>query len=375
MKCALFIISLFLSHIVSAQNLIYNGGFEDVNICKELNSFCGAEAWFRSPPRKSGRNIAKAKGYKKVRSGSGSENIVVENVKRPIKNRVFIYSMLKCDLIQGEKYVVSLWLNPTKNTVIELDVLFSEKELVPGVINPLDLTPSFSYRSINIKDTDGQWINYIYDYLAKGGERFITIGNFDKERYCPDRKLKEDNKAGDIMYFVDDISVKPMDENQRQECDSLEIKNMLYAFNHRHSYRIGLSYAKEPEVTKSNITPQVKTIEIPDIAFNFDSYQINPEYNAMIDSIYSYIISLNPKFIEIVGHTDNLGSDKYNDYLSLQRAEKVKKVLLKKSQNLEKIITIKGYGESQPKVSNDTKKNRQINRRVEVKVTSQSSTI
>ncbi len=373
MKCALVIISLLISHLLSAQNLIYNGGFEDVNICKELNSFCGAEAWFRSPPRKSGRNIARAKGYKKVRTGNGSENIVVENVRRPIESRVFIYSMLKCALIQGEKYVVSLWLNPTKNTVIELDVLLSEKELVPGVINPLDLSPSFSYKSKDIKESDGQWINYVYEYIAKGEERFITIGNFDKDRYCPDRKLKEDNKAGDIMYFVDDISLYPIDEKLLQHCDSLGIRKMLYAFNHRHSYRIGLSFANEPQVTKAQKTPPVKTIEIPDIAFNFDSFNINPEYSAVIDSIYEYIQSLDPQSLEIVGHTDNLGSNEYNQKLSFERAEEVKKTLLKKSKILENIITTKGVGESLPKADNNTEENRQLNRRVEVKVILKSS--
>lgn len=373
MKCTLIIMSLLISHLLFAQNLIYNGGFEDVNICKELNSFCGAEAWFRNPPRKSGRNISKAKGYKKVRTGNGSENIVIENVKRPIKNRVFIYSMLKCKLLQGERYIVSLWLNPTKNSVIELDVLLSEKELVPGVINPLDLSPSFSFKSKNIKDKDGQWINYVYEYIAKGGERFITIGNFDKDRYCPDRKLREDNKAGDIMYFVDDISLYPIDENLLQLCDSVGIRKMLYAFNHRHSYRISLSFTNEPQVTKTKNTPPVKIIEIPDIAFDFDSFNINPEYSAVIDSIYEHIKSLDPKSIEIVGHTDKVGSNEYNHKLSFERAEEVKKALLRKSKIFKNIISTKGYGETHPKVTNDTKENRQINRRVEIKITSNSS--
>ena len=360
-----------------SQDLIYNGGFEDINTCIELNSWCGAEAWLRNPLRKSGRNIAKAKGYEKVRQGSGSENIVVENTNRPIKNRVFIYSMLKCELLKGEKYNISLWLNPLKNRVLELDVLLTDHELVPGVKNPLTYWPSFSLGVNNISSKERQWTNYIFEYTAKGGERFITIGNFDKKVYCPDKKLIADNKAGDIMYFIDDVSVSPADEFGIQDCDSTGIRKLLYSFNYRHSYRIGLNYKMGLEhlESKSKITQQntsIKTIEIPDIAFDFDSYKISKDYLSRIDSIFQYIKSINPQRIEIIGHTDDIGNDAYNQKLSLQRAAEVKSILVSQNQDIDLLTSIKGNGEDTPKVENNSKENRKINRRVEIRVTTKT---
>ncbi|MFM7487084.1 MAG: OmpA family protein, partial [Cytophagales bacterium] len=69
--------------------------------------------------------------------------------------------------------------------------------------------------------------------------------------------------------------------------------------------------------------------------------------------------------IKVIGHTDNVGSDKFNERLSFKRAETVKKFLIIRgiSQNR---ITVDGKGMSQPIKDNDTEENRATNRRVEI---------
>ena len=72
--------------------------------------------------------------------------------------------------------------------------------------------------------------------------------------------------------------------------------------------------------------------------------------------------------IQIDGHTDNVGSEKYNKTLSLLRAESVKSYLASKGIAPERMI-IKGWGASQPAASNDDEKDgRAQNRRVEIRV-------
>ena len=69
--------------------------------------------------------------------------------------------------------------------------------------------------------------------------------------------------------------------------------------------------------------------------------------------------------IEVVGYTDNLGYEGSNKMLSLMRAEVVKAYLLGKGADATR-ITVKGLGDANPVVSNDTPAGRRKNRRVEV---------
>jgi outer membrane protein OmpA-like peptidoglycan-associated protein len=72
-------------------------------------------------------------------------------------------------------------------------------------------------------------------------------------------------------------------------------------------------------------------------------------------------------YIEIVGHTDDVGDDDYNLNLSLQRAEAVRDYLVSEGVDASKIATV-GMGESMPIASNSTPEGRAENRRVEILV-------
>jgi outer membrane protein OmpA-like peptidoglycan-associated protein len=73
-------------------------------------------------------------------------------------------------------------------------------------------------------------------------------------------------------------------------------------------------------------------------------------------------------WIEIEGHTDNVGEAKYNERLGLDRAEAVKRYLYEQHQvPLHKINTI-SYGEDKPAAPNNTRDGRAQNRRVVIKV-------
>jgi OOP family OmpA-OmpF porin len=69
----------------------------------------------------------------------------------------------------------------------------------------------------------------------------------------------------------------------------------------------------------------------------------------------------------IEGHTDNIGSDAYNQELSQQRADAVRGFLIQNGIGAER-ITAQGRGKSYPVASNDTEVGRQQNRRVEITI-------
>ncbi len=88
---------------------------------------------------------------------------------------------------------------------------------------------------------------------------------------------------------------------------------------------------------------------------------------SLLDKIIM-IIKQNPDFnLEIAGHTDSDGTRKHNIILSQKRAESVKEYMLLKGISKDRLRAV-GYGESQPLVPNNSRKNKQINRRVEFKV-------
>ena len=69
--------------------------------------------------------------------------------------------------------------------------------------------------------------------------------------------------------------------------------------------------------------------------------------------------------VEVAGHTDSTGAEEYNQGLSERRANSVKDYLVSKGVQAQR-LQAKGYGESMPVASNDTKEGRAENRRVEL---------
>jgi OOP family OmpA-OmpF porin len=112
-----------------------------------------------------------------------------------------------------------------------------------------------------------------------------------------------------------------------------------------------------------NGCPIIATLRIN---FDFDKANVKKIYYNDIKKI-ALAIKSNPKIkkIEVAGHTDNIGSKKYNKKLSLKRAKAVAKLLIKFGIN-PKMIVVKGYGEDYPLVPNTTSTNRALNRRVEI---------
>jgi OOP family OmpA-OmpF porin len=74
------------------------------------------------------------------------------------------------------------------------------------------------------------------------------------------------------------------------------------------------------------------------------------------------------EWIEVIGHTDSLGSEDYNQQLSVQRADRVAEQLILAGFDERSIAHI-GVGESQPAADNGTQQGRADNRRVEIRVT------
>ena len=104
-----------------------------------------------------------------------------------------------------------------------------------------------------------------------------------------------------------------------------------------------------------------------DVLFDFDKSVLKPEGKAKLDDLANKVRAINLEVVIAIGHTDSIGSDAYNQKLSVRRAESVKAYLVSKGVEPNRIYT-EGKGEKQPVASNKTKEGRQKNRRVEIEV-------
>jgi len=104
-----------------------------------------------------------------------------------------------------------------------------------------------------------------------------------------------------------------------------------------------------------------------DTFFDFDKTVVKPEGKAKLDTLIGQIKGIALEVVIAVGHTDSVGSDKYNDRLSQRRADSVKAYLVSKGIEPNRIYT-EGKGEKQPVASNKTQEGRAKNRRVEIEV-------
>ncbi|HEY2338153.1 MAG TPA: OmpA family protein [Burkholderiales bacterium] len=102
-------------------------------------------------------------------------------------------------------------------------------------------------------------------------------------------------------------------------------------------------------------------------AFDTNSSTIKPGFDSTMDKVADVVLRYGKTTLTVVGHTDDVGSDQYNQKLSEQRAHAVAEYLETKRVNSMR-LALAGKGETQPIASNANESGRQQNRRVEIYV-------
>lgn len=230
-----------------------------------------------------------------------------------------------------------------------------------------------AYQRIIILFTDGESSMYDYNRVIKKARRnkikiytvaygmvdFINLKNIARDSYGHFYYLREVRDFADAFSDIYDILSNFYQITYTPpECSDLHnvtINNLLdTAFT---------SYDKSFFASDDN----VGEIMLANIEFEYNSYAISKNSNALILDIAQQLKNNANIKIEISGHTDSIGNSDYNLKLSKERADAVKTALEKLGIKGDRITTI-GYGSQRPLVSNDTEENRKKNRRTEFKV-------
>ena len=108
-------------------------------------------------------------------------------------------------------------------------------------------------------------------------------------------------------------------------------------------------------------------LQLRNIQFEYDSYELTEDSNDELESL-AQLLFMNPTLrIELSAHTDDQGSDRYNDRLSTLRGQAVAAWLVRRGIDSARMES-KGYGKRKPLVENDSEEHRALNRRVEIQV-------
>jgi OOP family OmpA-OmpF porin len=125
--------------------------------------------------------------------------------------------------------------------------------------------------------------------------------------------------------------------------------------------------APAPAPAPAPVPTSEKVSYSADTFFDFDKAVLKPAGQASLDDLVGKLKDMNLEVIIAVGHTDSIGTDAYNQKLSVRRAEAVKAYLQSKGIEANRVYT-EGKGEKQPVAENKSADGRAKNRRVEIEV-------
>jgi outer membrane protein OmpA-like peptidoglycan-associated protein len=110
-----------------------------------------------------------------------------------------------------------------------------------------------------------------------------------------------------------------------------------------------------------------RRIVLRGITFDFNKYDVRSESRPVLDEACSTLRAESGAKVVVQGYTDSIGTEEYNQALSLRRAEAVYRYLVNCGVAPERLRAV-GYGESNPVADNETDSGRAQNRRVELQV-------
>lgn len=223
-----------------------------------------------------------------------------------------------------------------------------------------------------VDDTWQNWtipINMGTPINSKGWEAYLSIDVFDKAAYVTkNTKYNFIGKMGgaDLAYVVLPDSLLPLPV--KPKVDTVYIHDTITIYV---SDTITLTKTIPCDVldTMSNEQLQKELVRYK-ILFDFGSSVLRPDAYKKLDVIAKMMRNNPDMKVELGGHTDALGNGIRNQIQSQERAQSAKSYLLSKGVNTNKVTAI-GYGNKKPITDNKTDADRQINRRVDIKVINQ----
>jgi outer membrane protein OmpA-like peptidoglycan-associated protein len=156
-------------------------------------------------------------------------------------------------------------------------------------------------------------------------------------------------------------------EAERARNEALEARGELDRFRQAREQELDRMQEALNRVAPTRRTPSGMVIQLSDesFRFDFDSAALRPENRELLSRIAGILLASNGYSLFVYGHTDDVGTDEYNQNLSEKRAQSVQDYLVQAGIPAE-LVRTKGFGKSSPLVKETTRAAREKNRRVEI---------
>jgi outer membrane protein OmpA-like peptidoglycan-associated protein len=350
----------------NGQNLVINPSFEEMEFCPvdftSLNlqsvknwrqAGDGTPDYFNRCSKKVGipENIF---GNQEARTGNGYVGLGTY-LNNNMRYREYIVGRLTRALKPGEQVCITLYYSAADFCQFVHDgfgVVLSAKPIAQKSSKTINVSQeSMSNPRFNMMDDFIGWSELSTIFTAQGGEEVITIGNFKDEKDMRLIHRTKDSKMASIRdyayIYIDDLSIIPIQKKSDCSCINEQLAEI----------------ATDPprELTEYD------EIKLDAIHFDFDQFTLTDSAVQQLKDIYTLLRKNKHMYMEILGHTDNVGGMEYNQLLSEQRAQSVIQFLTLKGIESNR-FTIIAKGMSEPAKSNETEEGRAYNRRVEFQI-------
>ncbi len=359
-------------------NVVPNPGFEDYQrpFCgwtQDVEKFNSNVAHWSSPTQTTpdlfstkndsecwGHPSKHSSGKQSTRSGQGMAGIKIYGKgNTPSYWHEYLQTELMEPLQAGVLYIAECWVlravrsNEASNNI---GLVLTDQPISTRDNLPLYITPTVNEDNVVERNT---WHKVSGVFEATGKERYLLIGNFYGDEVT-EHKQQKDGERG-AYYFIDDVNVRIAPPGSG-------VSPKPKASQAPPPRPVPVQHASSNEVDLHAMEPAVGTrVRLDNVQFEFDKATLLPGYEKELKKLVDLMTDFPYLRAEIEGHTDDQGSDAYNDKLSNERAKAVVDYLVKKKVSADR-ITSKGYGKREPLVPNTDEASRALNRRVEFRV-------
>lgn len=244
---------------------------------------------------------------------------------------------------------VALFITAKKDYAYYTELTKEEEENDRSLIYRFKF-PEEIYLGENLTVTEGKVYNAKTGQPVEATLSLVSLVN-DSTLY----QFQSDGKTGDFMMLYPESAVSGL---------YVEKKGFLPKI-----YNVKRDKIQNVKDLKVELTPVASGEEFvfENVFFDFDKYDLKAESITSLKRLVKFLQE-NPNVnILISGHTDNIGDQKYNQILSLQRAKSVQSYLVKAGLHSGRVL-VDGKGDKEPMVPNSSPENQALNRRITVQI-------
>jgi len=365
---------ILASSLLLAQgNLVQNGSFESVSKkIKEAGGITYAYPWTSATDNKADLFSTRSKGEDwgtpknkygdaDPKDGSSYAGVVIYSYK-DAEPRTYLQTKLTETLEEEKVYCVKMGVMLgmlSKYASNNIGIYVSDKPVDAEALEANAITPQIMHSQNKVFDEQFEWTDICQTYIAKGGEKYITIGNFGATAETVAEKVKKPKgitgtQARTAYYYIDDVSVMNMAGVESCDCEVDASGSALQV-----KYSKDVSTDMEVDVTED--------IEMSRIYFKEMSSELSEEALITVTKV-AELLKAHPSYkVQITGHTDPVEEVKVTGDVSLNRATVVRDKLVELGA-YDKKLQIQGVQDFDPATSDASTAGQAQNRRVVFKV-------